>query len=249
MLATRSRVLAFALTAAATLPATTYAADHFLTIGGGYSPTGNQISLEKNVLMFQQLVSERYPAGVSHDVYFSDGNNPGRDLQYQDAKSSIPKANRLLARVFRKTRYLEYRYRDHQVPNVRGRTGKKSLQDWFNKVGAKLKKGDRLFVYVTAHGGKSSDRKNSHNTGLYCWNMQRLAMTDFVGFLNKVPGDVPVTMVMVQCYAGGFANLIFDKGDSKLNVSKANRCGFFATVHTRPAAGCTPDVNEANYQE
>ena len=32
-------------------------------------------------------------------------------------------------------------------------------------------------------------------------------------------------------------------------MSGANRCGFFATVHDRKAAGCTADIDEANYQE
>jgi hypothetical protein len=54
---------------------------------------------------------------------------------------------------------------------------------------------------------------------------------------------------MVQCYSGGFANCIFNEEDPKKGVSAANRCGFYATVHNRPAAGCTPDVDEENYQE
>lgn len=230
-------------------PLTGFGADYFLTIGGGYSPTGNQISLEKNVLMFRELVAERYPAGVSHDVYFADGNSPGRDLQFADPQKPLPKAHRLLSRVFRQTRYLDYRYRNHQVPGIRGGTSKQSIKQWFQQTGAKLKKGDRLFVYVTAHGGKARDRKNKYNTGLYCWNNQRIAMTEFAACLDSVPADVPVALVMVQCYSGGFAELIFDRGDRKRDMARANRCGFFATVHNRPAAGCTPDINEANYQE
>src|SRR5262245_13740911 len=33
--------------------------DFFLTIGGGYSRSGNQASLEKNVLFFERLLSEQ----------------------------------------------------------------------------------------------------------------------------------------------------------------------------------------------
>ena len=32
-------------------------------------------------------------------------------------------------------------------------------------------------------------------------------------------------------------------------MSSRIRCGFFATVHDRAAAGCTPEVDEANYVE
>jgi hypothetical protein len=54
---------------------------------------------------------------------------------------------------------------------------------------------------------------------------------------------------MVQCYAGGFARFIYDKADPDLGLSKQRRCGFFATVHDRVAAGCTPEVDEATYVE
>jgi hypothetical protein len=37
--------------------------------------------------------------------------------------------------------------------------------------------------------------------------------------------------------------------DPEQGVSPQPRVGFFATVHDRPAAGCTPDINEANYAE
>ena len=74
-------------------------------------------------------------------------------------------------------------------------------------------------------------------------------MTELTRHLDKVPAEVPVVVVMVQCYSGGFANLIFRQGDPLKGLARANRCGFYATVETRPAAGCTPDINEENYQE
>jgi hypothetical protein len=53
----------------------------------------------------------------------------------------------------------------------------------------------------------------------------------------------------VQCYSGGFANLIFEHGQRDKPLAKANRCGFFATVHDRIAAGCTSDIDEEDYRE
>jgi hypothetical protein len=223
--------------------------DHFLTIGGGYSPTGNQISLEKNVLMFRSMVNESYGADVVHDVLFADGDHPGRDIQFQDPNFKIPPAQLLLAEVNRQTRYLNLQYRSNEIENVRAGTSKENIEKWFKEVGAKLDDGDRLFIYVTAHGGKSTDKKQPFNTGLYLWNNKRLPMVDFATMLDTVPDNVPVVVVMVQCYSGGFADIIFEKGQAKNGMSSHNRCGFFATVHNRVAAGCTPDINEANYQE
>jgi hypothetical protein len=221
--------------------------DYFLTIGGGYNPSGNQISLEKNVIFFQQLLAEQKP-GCRHDIYFSDGDSPGRDLQFRDPSFIVPRANLLLARVFRKEQYFGLQYRSNELKNVQGASNKQNLEKWFDTVGAKLAAGDRLFIYVTAHGGRGSS-SDKQNTGLYLWNSQKISMTEFVGYLDKVNPDVSVATVMVQCFSGGFANIAFSEGKADKGISGANRCGFFATVHDRPAAGCTPDIREEDYHE
>ena len=43
--------------------------------------------------------------------------------------------------------------------------------------------------------------------------------------------------------------MIFNNGDPKQGLSPQRRVGFFATVHDKPASGCTPEVYEANYVE
>ena len=226
------------------------AADHFLTIGGGYSPVGNQISLEKNVLMFQQTLAETYPDAVEHDIFFADGNAATRDVQLHDPNASIPRANQLAARIFQDEKYFGYQYRSNQVPGLSGASNKENIERWFNERAAKLGSEDRLIIYLTAHGGKASDPKKApKDTSFYMWNTQKMQMTDLVKLLDKVPAEVPVVVVMVQCYSGGFANIVFNEGDEKLGFTAANRCGFYATVHDRVAAGCTPDINEADYHE
>jgi len=223
--------------------------DHFLTIGGGNSPTGNQISLERNVHFFQEVIAEKYHQTVTHDIYFSDGKSPGRDLQFQDQGQSVPRVNALLAKLSKQTKYLSHRYRNHDIEEVQGESSRVNLAKWFDKSGKALKKGDRLFLYVTAHGGKSSDKEDPYNTKLYMWNQQSIVVKELAKHLDKISDEVPVVMVMVQCYAGGFANVIFNEADAEKGTSPANRCGFFATVHNRVAAGCTPDINEEDYQE
>ncbi|MFP6855469.1 MAG: hypothetical protein VB980_06770, partial [Opitutales bacterium] len=41
----------------------------------------------------------------------------------------------------------------------------------------------------------------------------------------------------------------FKDGDPKKGMADHSRAGFFATVHDRVTAGCTPDIREENYQE
>jgi hypothetical protein len=123
------------------------------------------------------------------------------------------------------------------------------LEQWFDEVGAKLQSGDRLLIYATAHGGKSDDEDNDHNTRLLMWNNESITVERFAERLETLPEGVSVAVVMVQCYSGGFSHLIFDEGDSEKGLASRNICGFFATVHDRVAAGCTPDIDEEDYQE
>lgn len=225
------------------------AADYYLTIGGGYHPEGNQVSLEKNVLLFRRTLDEFYPEGVSQSVYFADGDDPHRDLQYVDPDFEVPRAQKLLARLFGKTDDIANLYRNHQIENLDGPASRQALDEWFEKVGSTLGAEDRLFIYSTAHGGRSSDKDHPFDTTLYLWNRERLQVHDFTKLLDTVPDEVPVVMVMVQCFSGGFAHSIFNDGKPDEGLSRANRCGFFATVEDRVAAGCTPDIDEANYRE
>jgi hypothetical protein len=240
-------LIALVLVASMSLPA--WGKDYFLTIGGGYAPTSNQVSLEKNVRFFQRLLADKYAGGVLHDIYFSDGASPLRDLQYHDPDFKVARANQLIADVFQQTRYLDYQYRDHEIPEQTGAASSANMDKWFAEDGAKLQSGDRLVVYVTAHGGRSTDKKRPGNTALYLWNSEKMLASELAERLDKLPEGVQVVLVMVQCYSGGFANTIFKQADPQKGLAAGDRCGFFATVHDRVAAGCTPDINEENYRE
>ena len=69
------------------------ATDFFLTIGGGYDRSGNQASLEANVVFFQQLLTDKHRGPRRHDIFFADGDDPAADLQIlaeKPAKSTAP---------------------------------------------------------------------------------------------------------------------------------------------------------------
>jgi hypothetical protein len=224
------------------------AEDHFLVLGGGYSPESNQVSLEKNVLLFQKLLGEIYPGGVPAEFYFSDGADPGRDLVFEQPVSAIPQVNLLLARVYRQADSLGETFRSHAISRLNGACNRPSLDAWFQNQGQSLKPGDRLLIYVTAHGGKGG-KDTPRNTTLHLWGNQELTVKDLAAQLDSLPQSVKVVLVMVQCYAGGFADLIFQNGDDKAPLGREDLCGFFATTHDRPAAGCTTDIEEENYHE
>ena len=235
-------------TALLVTPVQTPAKDVFLVIGGGPAPSGNQASLEKNVLYFQRLLQERQLDHLPRYVFFADGTAPARDLQVID-QNSVPKANQLMAEFFGSETDLGLSYRNHEVPDVRGSTNPANIRQWFANSSRVMDAGDRLVLYVTAHGNGSDERRGEYDTTISMWGDASLRMTEFVRLLDRLPEGVEVVAIMVQCYSGGFARFIFNDGDPRKGVSRQRRSGFFATVHDRPAAGCTPEVDEATYVE
>lgn len=230
-------------------PAPSQGKDWFLTIGGGYSPSGNQISIEKNIAFFQGVLAKNAVSGDSHELLFSDGKALGRDVQFEPAKSRIPKANLYFAKVFSSDRNLHLEYRDHQLVGVDAPTSVGAIETWFRETGSELTPGDRVIVYVSAHGGRSADKKNPHDTKLYLWNTKVLYAKRFADLIKGLPDGVAVVMVMTQCYSGGYAHTLFEEANAKKGDQGRPVAGFFSTVHNRMAAGCTPDINEENYDE
>jgi len=221
---------------------------HILTIGGGYNATGNQVSLEKNVQYFRRVLEHHQLGDTPHHLLFADGNDPARDLQFDDPDTPTPRVHRLLASLLGSTKHQRHSYRSHQLSDVAGPSRVQTIDKWLDETGKKLTPNDRLLIYCTAHGGKTV-KKGTQNTKLYLWGNTHITVSDLTKRLDKIDPKVPVAIVMVQCYSGGFANVIFKDGDPKKDIAEHDRCGFYATVHDRVAAGCTPDIAEENYKE
>jgi hypothetical protein len=216
-----------------------------LIAGGGYSPSGNQISLESNVKYFRRVMEMLDLEKAETRTLFADGRDKGRDLQYADPAFRIPEMNGILAELVGSTRGLGHQYRSNEL-NADGPALLAEFDKWFDATSTNP--GKEALLYFTGHGGKG-DNKTPDNTTAHLWNGQKIKVRDFVKRLDKLPKDMPVTLVMVQCYSGGFANVIFKDGDPKKGMSDHARAGFFATVQDRVAAGCTPDIQEKNYKE
>ncbi|MEI8382025.1 MAG: hypothetical protein WCJ09_17985 [Planctomycetota bacterium] len=218
------------------------AADYFLTIGGGYNPTGNQASLEANVIFFQQILDEKHRGSRNHDIFFSDGNDPIADLQVLATKPRQNPVIELLENLHRRRGEEQLEYRNHRVPDIAGGLDPALVHTRLKAIAKKAQPGDRLIVYVTAHGSEGP-KPDSFNTTIDCWNEQRITAREFTRWLSELPPTVPVVMVMAQCYCGGFGHTIFQELDEKKGLASQMRAGFFAQRHDLPAAGCRPDIH------
>lgn len=219
---------------------------NILVWGGGYSPSGNQISLESNVKYFQRIKDTIGLKGYNTKTLFSDGADKGRDLQFYDPNFKLPPANLILAEIFGSTRGIFNQYRNNQLL-ADGSSSGKEIDQWINELNQTSNHSLNL-IYFTGHGGKG-DKKTPHNTTAYLWDNQKLKVDELSKKINQLPHEQKTVLIMVQCYSGGFANIIFKEGDPQKGLHDQPRAGFFSTVQDRVAAGCTPDIREENYQE
>lgn len=125
-------------------------------------------------------------------------------------------------------------------------SNKESVSD-SSKTGADSEREPRPADRQRPEGG---NRKPAFaNNIMHLWKSTDMSVTEWTEKLDELSPDVPVVAVMVQCYSGGFGNFIFKKGNPANGLAEHPRCGFFSTVPDRVAAGCTPNINEADYRE
>lgn len=200
---------------------------HFLVFAGGGAPSYNEIALEKNVLYFQRTLQTLGLDPAAAHIFFANGNNGEATIRYLDQQR-------------------QEQFKVPEIPHLQGAATLSNLQSWVRETATT--EGDRpLFFYFTGHG--SRNRQDVNNNTLILWEEQHLSVQDFATLVNEFPQDTPVVTMMAQCYSGSFANFIYEGGDPTQPIALQPRCGFFATVETRPSVGCTPEVNEADYED
>ncbi|MBE9009659.1 caspase family protein [Pseudanabaenaceae cyanobacterium LEGE 13415] len=199
----------------------------FLVFGGGGAPSYNEIALEKNMLYFQRSLKELgYSPNVA-PIYFANGNTGEKTVRYLDEQG-------------------DQQFKAHNIPNVQGASSIANLQNWIAQA-AEEKTSTPLFFYFSGHGGHN--RANEDNSTLLMWRDRQLSVQNFTAMLDRLPQNKPFVTMMSQCYSGSFANLIYNGGDPNKGIALQTRCGFFATIKSRPSVGCTPEVNEADYRD
>ncbi len=203
------------------------ASTYFGVAAGGGAPSYNEIALEKNVLYFQRSLTEKGLISTAANIFFANGNNGQETIRYLD----------------------ETGQQQFKAPDISGLTSAANYgntKGWFEAV-ANAKKPCPAFFYFTGHGAHNLE--NEDNNWLILWEETLVSVKEMASWLDPLPADQPFVTMMAQCYSGSFANLIYEKGDPEQPVALQTRCGFFATVASRPSVGCTPAVNEADYKD
>jgi hypothetical protein len=198
-----------------------------LIVGGGPNKSHNQVAIENNVKYVEKLL----PSDSILHVLFADGDKTNSSVQIQEEGKHVS-------------------YRTPSLNQIDGPSFlsvvKKQLDDVADRE--KLSPKRPVMLYFTGHGSPNTG-SNFENNYYDLWQGGDLSVRTLADSLKELPPQSPVTLVMVECFSGAFGNLIFDGANPKGNLVDRPICGFFASVPNRPAAGCTPEVNEANYRD
>ncbi len=213
------------------------AADHVWLIGGGPNLENSQAQIEQNVLWAREVIANAPGERVIH-VYFTDGDNPAKDITEWRRPGDAPATLQPLARVFDSYWTNGEHYRNHRLGKVAGGTQAGLLSSALTREFKALGPGDRALIVFNGHGTHDS-RDPSRNT-ISLWNSTQMTVRDMDGLLSHLHPEVMVRFVFTQCYSGAF---------SQLARAGTNRCGFLAEAEDQPAEGCSASVDLGDYQD
>lgn len=194
-----------------------------LVLGGGPRAAMNQVAVEGNVRYFDKLL----PPAVDRHVLFADGSRGTPSVQYLEGH--------------------RMRYRAPRLPRIDGPTTEPGIDAAFRDF-VTARPADPLLLYVTGHGSPNP-RGNLDNNVFDLWGGGALSVRDLAARIEELPEGTPVVLVMAQCFSGAFANLLFEEGRPDGDPVERDLVGFFAATKERPASGCTPEINEADYTD
>jgi hypothetical protein len=215
-----------------------------LIVGGGPSPEHNQVAIERNV----HYVSKLLPPDTSRVTLFADGNPAAKTVLYEEQPRQQPPGEHAFALLFgsrEEAAPTVQRFRAPSLGRLDGAARRGPVATAFERL--RRSAPEPVLLYFTGHGSRARDG-NLDNNDFDLWG-DRLSVHDLAAHIAALPPEVPVTLVMVQCFSGAFGNLIFAGGDPKSAPVEREIAGFFAATRERTAAGCTPELNEAEYRD
>ena len=218
---------------------------HALLIGGGPDKETNTAQIEEHLRFVTSLV----PPSTGRILLFADGKANSRDLSYTNASCLtqgqraldilLPDAN-LGAKVQTRTPELG-------AP-LDGPSRLPSIDRAFRRLASLSgKNGPPILLYFAGHGSTDDDK---NKTSLYdLWGDDDLDPATLASEISILPSRIPVTLVMAQCFSGGFGNVLFKKANPDSPLSERLITGFFAAESDREAAGCGTETNSPLYQD
>lgn len=211
-------------------------------VSGGGTPASNAVAHEKNIRFVQRTLRAAGLRPADVRAYVSVGAEPFADTSYLVGVPAARWEIGLLDRLFG-TGGVDLAYRHHGVTDAAGPARRAAITQSIEAQARALRGGRTLLLYATDHGRRNE--ANVDDSFVVLWGKEELSVNDVRGALEPQRGG-RVVGVFAQCFSGSFANMIYDQ---PRKLSPQDRCGFFATPPERESAGCTPEIEEENYDD
>lgn len=220
-----------------------------IIIGGGPTADHNQVAIESNV----RYVSRLLPAQAHKSTLFADGDTNSATVLYVDDVKTLPEPQQTVALAIQGNDQNFTTYGHYRKPTLPGSLDGPSTRDNVGQLidrAAVTTPSDHggLLLYFTGHGSPLNGNLDNNHYDLW-GKAGNLSVKDLSGQIAHLPPNMPVYVVMAQCYSGAFGNLLFEGGDPTAGYSKRDIVGYFASTKNRVAAGCTTALNEAEYHD
>ena len=218
---------------------------HALLVGGGPDKDNNTAQIEEHLRFVTSLV----PAGSGRFVLFADGRAGSRDLSYTDSTKLTPAQQALDVLLPNDDLGAQVETRAPEIgAPLDGPSRLAAIDRAMHRLAALSgRKSPPVLLYFAGHGSLDDDKDK---TSLYnLWGQEDLDPPTLLHEIDLLPQGVPVTLVMAQCFSGGFADVLFRKANSDLQANDRQIIGFFAAESDREAAGCGTETNSPLYQD
>ena len=227
--ARRCRLTAAAVGLAATLAVPAEAATpEILIFGGGWGPDGTQRSIEAHVLALAKALDAHKPT-----ILFGGGPKGTRSVQVKS--SSADEATRVLGLIFDRPANLDVGYRAPLI-DADGPARKTTLLLALSRIAKQP-----AILFGVGHGSRPVD-DGPPVLDLWGGAKDALGVAELSAALDA--RTAPITVVLGQCYSGGFAELMYRSPSSGQALAKPTRCVLSAVPSDREASGCTADIRD-----
>ncbi|MEM9074361.1 MAG: hypothetical protein AAGE52_38055 [Myxococcota bacterium] len=190
----------------------------WLAIVTGPEPSGTQHSLSRDALEVAAAL------GDGGAVLFGGGS--GAPVQVLD-DGRAPTLREQLATFFDpRDRAVIYA----EGPAVDGPASAEVVAEAFDVAS---RDEEPLVLYLGGHGDGGEEPLDSI---VPLWGGRALGVPELLEML----GTRPLRLVQTTCFGGGFAEIIFARGNAELGAAEADRCGVFATSWDAESSGCDP---------
>jgi hypothetical protein len=218
---------------------------HALLVGGGPDKDSNTAQIEEHLRFVTSLV----PASPGRVLLFADGKASSRNLSYTDTAGLSPGQQALDVLLPDDDLGAKVQMRAPSLgAPLDGPSREGAIERAFHRLAEMSgKDSPPVLIYFAGHGSTADDK---NKTSLYdLWGDEDLDPETLLRDIDLLPTGVPVTLVMAQCFSGGFGNVLFKDADPDGALNQHLIVGFFASEPDREAAGCGTDTDSPLYQD